>query len=100
MQTRRLRQAITAVSVGPIVHAIRWGSPFLFGVNPRRLLLRMLRPKATAPGCHSWHSKACSVQPARSIPNTGTSTIYYGREGKCNAPVELSRVRAERSDKT
>ena len=51
-------------------------------------------------GCHSWHSKACSVQPARSIPNTGTSPIYYGREGKCNAPVELSRVRAERSDKT
>ena len=50
-------------------------------------------------GGHSWHSKACSVQPAGSIPNTGTSPIYYGREGKCNAPVELSRVRAERSDR-
>ena len=41
-----------------------------------------------------------SVQPARSIPNTGTSPIYYGREEKCNTAVELSRVRAERSDKT
>src|SRR6516164_1255475 len=68
--------------------------------RPRDSLGKSLRPKATAPGCHSWHSKACSVQPARSIPNTGTSPIYYGREGKCNAPVELSRVRAERSDKT
>src|SRR5262245_11277308 len=100
MQTRRLRQAITALSVGPVVQAIRWGSPFLFGVNSRRLLLRMLQPKATAAECHSWHSKACSEQRARAIPNTKASPIYYGREGRCNAPVELSRVRAERSDKT